>query len=89
MSLNLDDIERELTESLAEEMRKTMDFEMMCELFVPEGYTRIELEYGSKQTWFEVIEWATNNFTGTHREHNGVWLIEKEEDAIMFKLKWL
>lgn len=89
MSLNLDDIEKEMVASLAEEMRKTMDFEVLSELFVLEGYTRIELDYGSKRTWFEVVEWVANNFTGKHREHNGVWLIEKEEDAIMFKLKWL
>lgn len=89
MDLNLTDIEQELTKSLAEEMRKTMDFEVLCEVFVLEGYTRIELDYGSKQTWVEVVEWADNNFTGTHREHNGVWLIEKTEDAMMFKLKWL
>lgn len=87
--MSIIDIEKELMESLANEMRKTMDFEVLCELLIPEGYTRFEIDYGSSKTWFEVMEWVANTATGEYREHNGTWLFENTKDATMFKLKWL
>lgn len=83
-----DDLEAELTASLAEEMQKTMDFEVLCGLFIPHGWTRIETKYDGGQKWVDVVDWVGQNLQGAYREHNGVWLIENSKDATMFMLKW-
>lgn len=82
-------LEQEMAESLGKEFQKTMDFEIMADIMVDiRGYTRLEIDYGPGQPWVDVIAWVDNNCTGEYQEHNGVWLFENEEDAIMFKLKW-
>lgn len=81
-------LEDELTASLAEEMQKTMDFEVLCGLFIPHGWTRIETEHVAGEAWADVAKWVRKNLTGAYRENCGVWLIEKPKDATMFKLKW-
>lgn len=84
------DIEGEITQSLAEEFRKTIDFDMMCDIMVRmRGFVVVEIEYGPDKQWIDVISWVDENCTGEYKEHNGKWLIERPEDATMFKLKWL
>jgi hypothetical protein len=88
MSL-LEELEKEITESLAKEMQKSIDFEIIADIMVTmRGYTRIDIEYGSHQKWFEVKEWVAQNCVGDHSEHTGIWLFERPQDATMFKLKW-
>lgn len=84
-----DDLEQEIINDLAKSMAKSIDFDMLCDVLIPVGYTQIEITYGSSRKWFEVMEWTANICTGEYKEHNGKWLFEKEKDAIMFKLKWL
>jgi glutathione synthase/RimK-type ligase-like ATP-grasp enzyme len=82
-------LEQELTESLAKEFRKTMDFDLMCDIMVDvRGYVVVEVNYGPTQHWSDVMAWADSTCSGEYKEHNGKWLFELEEDATMFKLKW-
>jgi hypothetical protein len=82
-------LEDELTASLAEEMQKTMDFEILCDLYVPFGWTRIETEYNGGQKWVDVVEWTSKNCSGEYKEHNGVWLFKDAKDATAFALRWI
>jgi hypothetical protein len=87
--MSITDIEKELEDSLGREFQKTMDFEIMADIMVSiRGYTRVEVDYGPEQPWFDVIAWAGNNCTGDYQEHNGMWIFELAEEATMFKLKW-
>lgn len=83
-------LEDEISASLAEQMQKTMDFEVLCGLFIPFGWTRIEtnLVACKEAEWTEITGWVSSNFTGQYRENCGVWLIENSKDATMFMLKW-
>jgi len=85
----MNQLEDELTQSLAEDMQKTMDYEILCDVLITFGWTRVETEYEGGQPWVDVVDWASKNLTGKYKEHNGVWLIEEPEDAVMFKLKWV
>lgn len=88
--MSIRDLEQELTDSLAQEMKKTMDFEIMADIMVTmRGYVRTEIDYGPEQSWVDVIAWVDNNCSGEYQEHNGMWLFELEEDAVLFRLKWL
>ena len=81
-------LEDELTASLAEEMQKTMDFEVLCDVLIRFNWTRIETEYDGGQKWVDVIDWVSKNCSGEYKEHNGVWLFESSRDATAFALRW-
>lgn len=83
-------LEAEITASLAKDMQKTMDFEVLCALFIPFGWTRIETKHVAceEEEWSEITGWVNSNFTGAYRENCGVWLIERPKDATMFMLRW-
>ena len=90
MSITKFDIEGEITKSLADEFRKSIDFELMCDIMVRmRGYVTVDIDYGSDRKWTDVMAWFDANCTGDYKEHNGKWLIERPEDATMFRLRWL
>jgi hypothetical protein len=84
-------LENEIVLSLNEQMRANIDFEVLCSVYVPEGWTRIETDHVActEQEWAEIIRWVDSNFTGAYRENCGIWLIEKAEDTTMFMLRWV
>jgi len=77
-----------ILDELAEDMQKSMDFDILCDVLTSFGWTRLEVDYGRDQRWVDVKEWAAQNFEQNHQEHNGSWLIESSKDATMFALKW-
>ena len=89
MSVGTGTLIEDLEESLAKEMQKTMDYGILCDVMVRFGWTVVKTEYKGGQPWVDVVDWASKNLTGKYQEHNGVWLIEEPEDAVMFKLKWV
>lgn len=82
-------LEKLIVEEKAKDMQKSMDYDLLCEILVPFGYTVVEIEYGSKRKWFEVMEWIAVNSISDYQEHKGKWLFKHEQDAIMFKLRWI
>jgi hypothetical protein len=89
MSISDIDIERELTESLAEEFCTDMDFDLMCDIMVElRGYVIVEIDYNSDKPWVDVMAWVDSTCLAEYKEHNGKWLFELVEDATMFKLRW-
>lgn len=78
----------DLEESLAEEMHQAMDFEVLCELFIPFGWTVIKTEHQGGQEWIDCVDWARANCSGDYRENNGKWLFESSADATAFVLRW-
>jgi hypothetical protein len=69
-------------------LRKSEDFGIMCYVFESFGYTVVEIQYSETKKWIDVMAWFDSVCTGDYKEHNGSWLIEKPEDAILFKLRW-
>jgi hypothetical protein len=91
MNLQLQDIniEETILEDLSTQLREYEDFGIMCAVLESFGYTVLDIEYGPDKKWIDVMAWFDSVCTGDYREHNGTWLIERPEDAILFKLKWL
>jgi|APCry1669189567_1035234.scaffolds.fasta_scaffold27826_2 hypothetical protein len=87
--MSITNLEKEMADSLGKEFQKTMDFEIMADIMVDmRGYVRLEIDYGPNQRWDDVIAWVGNNCSGEYQEHNGTWIFELEEDAVLFRLKW-
>ena len=81
-------IEDEIINAADEEMAQSMDFDILCDLLVPMGYTVINIKYGPDSRWVDVIEWADRNCSGNIKEHKGKWLFKNPKDATMFMLRW-
>ena len=82
-------LETLIADEAAKNMQKSMDYDLLCEIMVPFGYTVVKIEYGSNKPWVKVMEWLATNHIGEYQEHNGKWLFKNEQDAIMFKLRWV
>lgn len=85
----MSNLEEELAASLAKEMQKTMDYDILCDVLIRFGYTVIEIDYNTDQPWTDVKAWVDKNCQGDHKEHLGKWLFELNKDAVIFALKWL
>ena len=80
-----EELEAELTRALQEEI----DREILFELLVDCGWTRIELPNKFLPvSGQELHEWRQKNLTGHYKAHEHTWLFEKAEDAVIFSLKW-
>ena len=83
-----DILENLMVEEAAKEMQKSMDYDLLCEIMIPFGYTAVQIEYSNKKPWVDVMSWVAGNRIGDYQEHRGKWLFKFEKDAIMFKLRW-
>lgn len=83
-------LQQQVMDNLAQDMSKSMDFEVLCILMSESGWSVLRVDYNSDsgQAWNTVMNWADENFEGEYKEHNGTWLIENAKDATMFALKW-
>ena len=82
-------LEDQITESLANEMQKTMDFEILADVACRFGWTRLEIDYSvPDKTWIDVVAWVDSNCQGEYKEHLGIWLFELPHEATAFALKW-
>ena len=81
-------LEDEITESLAEEFRKTEEFEILCDIMCRYGWQVVQVDLYQPDEEAQLIKWAQANCEGEWRERTGRWLFELGSDATIFKLKW-
>ena len=86
----MSNLQEQMENRLAEEMSKSMNFSVLCDVMTRFGWTVLEMDYDpdAGQAWHTVKNWVDDNFSGNHHEHHGTWLIELEKDATMFALWW-
>jgi len=84
------DLEEELAAAMADEIAAQMDWEVVADLLVSIGWTKV-----IRSPWFnnedvaDIEDWIETNRTGNVSSLGDTWLFEKEQDAIMFSLRWL
>jgi hypothetical protein len=91
-------IEEEISASLAEQIAKEIDNEIldtiMISLLTKEGWTATNIGpeqslLSPKHVWYtDTAEWLHLNATGDYKLLRGKWLFERQEDAVMFVLRW-
>lgn len=80
-------IEGELAKTLQEEI----DWEIMCDMMVTLGYTKVEMKWSEMMNEVEahmIKEWCRENLQGHYQGRGKIWMFEKEKDASMFILRW-
>ena len=81
-------MQQKLEDSLAKEFQKTIDYEVLGDVLLRFGWTRVKTEYDGGKEWMDVVAWVGLNCQGEYKEHNGIWLFERSADAVAFQLRW-
>jgi hypothetical protein len=79
-------MENAWAEAAAKQIQESIDFEIVGELLVQVGWHRFSVEFTQEK---QAYKWCEENCAGNWKKLPPCILIEKEEDAIMFKLKWM
>lgn len=86
--MNIKEYQEKFLREAGEAMAKSMDFDIICDVFAPMGYAVVKIEYGPDKKWVDVFAWADSNCVSEFQEHNGKWLFAQAKDATMFMLRW-
>lgn len=82
-------LEEEIQYKLSNQIAKDIDFQILAEMLVNSGWTKVVLQRGALPcTGPELHEWRQRNLKGEWKAHNNVWVFEKAEDAVVFTLRW-
>ena len=85
----MDHVENDIAEELGRQIQQEIDREILFELLVECGWTRIVLPSKWLPTsGVELHEWREKNLTGHYKAHENVWIFEKSQDALVFSLRW-
>ena len=78
-----------LIEEIAKKMQEEIDCQLMFNLLVESGWTKIILPNKYLPTLGEDLhKWREENLKGAWKAHNNIWIFEKSEDAVIFSLRW-
>ena len=80
------DLEQEIADKLAKEIADQIDWNILAEILISGGWTRV---IRSPMFNEDVKGWLDSVRIGHVRSMGDDWLFEKEQDAIMFSLRWL
>jgi hypothetical protein len=80
-------LEKEMLTKLSKSMADQIDWNILSEILIEQGWKKVIREplfYDEDvHGWLDLIK------TGKIRSLGNEWLFEKEQDAIMFSLRWL
>jgi hypothetical protein len=86
MSYLVEDIAGEMSRAITEEI----DREIMLDMLVATGWTKVELErLKDRYESIDIELWIDENCTGKHTKLGRTFVFEKKQDAEWFILKWL
>jgi len=84
------DLEEELATKMASAIAEEIDNEIMIDMLVATGWTKVELErLKDRHESIDIEQWIDENCTGKHAKLGRTFVFEKKQDAEWFILKWL
>jgi hypothetical protein len=83
------DLVEELATKMASEIAEEIDNEIMIDMLVLGGWTKVELErLKDRYESIDVEMWIDENCTGKHTKLGRTFVFEKKQDAEWFILRW-
>lgn len=80
----------EIASSMAEQLRKAIDEELLAELqlvmYLDEGWVEPKIKYDKSNT--DIGAWVHTHIRGEYKNLNGKWIFKNGADATAFTLKW-
>lgn len=83
-------LEDEMAEALSAEIAAEIDFEIIVGLMVSIGWTQIKTlsDRYTPDIAYEMRTWTDRNVKGHYKCRGNTWVFEKEEDALLFSLRY-
>lgn len=83
------DLEEEILTELGSQISQDIDFEIISNLLMEIGWTRISFSpVHDGEQCFAIKQWLDDNCKGRVNSRGSVWLFEQESDAVNFSLRW-
>lgn len=83
------DIESEsYYDEAAKQMAAEIDWEIITDLLVKIGWTKISDVHIDIDQAYQVAEWTAHHKKGKVKNRGTEWVFENPEDAVWFRLKW-
>jgi len=79
-------LEQEIANKLAKEISDQIDWNILSEILIEQGWNKVirePLVNEDVKGWLDLVR------IGKVRSLGNEWLFEKEQDAIIFSLRWL
>ena len=84
------ELEEELSAKMSELLREEIDRELLIDMLVATGWTKVELErLKDRYQSIDIELWIDENCTGKHTKLGRTFVFEKKQDAEWFSLRWL
>lgn len=80
----------DLHSQAAKILQEEIDWEIMCDMMIALGWTKVELtRFDNRYHAIDIGDWITKNCTGNHRNHGKTFMFQNTKDAEWFSLRWL
>lgn len=83
------DLEAEMMKVLSEEIAAEMDFGIMAEMMIQQGWHKVVLDrFKNNNHAIDMKYWADEHCQYGHMNHGTTYVFEDQGDAVNFTLKW-
>lgn len=86
-------MEQQMLDRFAKEMQQEIDGEILSDLLVMQGWTKVDLPpFNSRYQAVDIFEWCQANCIGGFKEFKQfgrTFVFKEAKDATAFALKWL
>ena len=82
-------IQEEIANRFAVHLQKELDWELISDMAVANGWTRAEIvPFSRPELQRAVLEWVQTNAQGHYQNFETRYVFQNEKDAVLFALKW-
>ncbi len=83
-------LEKELLKNTSKRLAEEIDWGLLVDMFVKQGWTMIDLPpFKDRYEAIDIELWIDDNCTGKHSKRGKTFVFEKKEDAAWFSLRWI
>lgn len=80
----------DLHEQAAKILAEEIDWELMCDMMVAVGWTKVELaRFKDRHHSIDIKLWLDENCCGHYKNRGSTFMFQKAEEAEWFSLRWL
>jgi hypothetical protein len=82
-------LEEEIATKLSNEIAKHIDFEILLDVLIACGWTKVDLKFPlNRKRSIDILEWCEENTREKYKRHDSTFIFEDQGDAINFTLRW-
>lgn len=84
------DSDEELAEKMSKILAEEIDWELLADIFVKQGWTMVDLpRFQNRYEAIDIDLWIDDNCTGKHLKRGRTFVFEAKQDAEWFSLRWI